>query len=351
MKICYFGIYNSDESRNRIYMKGFLESGVEILECRDQSRGPIKYFKLASKHWSMRDKYDFLIVGYPGHSVVWLAKLLSSKPVIFDALCTMEEGVVLSRGQRGFLGLKALYVRFVDYLAVKMADIVLVESESQKRYFEAKFNTADKIKVVYTGADDSVFYIDPSVKKQNDFTVVFRGKFLVEAGVKYIIEAAKILADQHIEFLIIGNGWMVRSIKSQVESYKLNNLKLVTRYLSHDELRATLLSCHVSLGQFESHERLKRTIPHKCFESLALGLPYVTAKSEATAEILKEGENCLFVNPSDPTDLADKLLLLKSSEELREKMSKNNATLFEAKFAPNILADQILDLVYTKLSI
>src|SRR3989344_6457800 len=97
MRICYFGIYNPEESRNKIYIKGFKEHGVEIIECRDVTRGPLKYLYLFWKHWKIRNKYDFLIVGYPGHVVVPFAKLISKKPVILDALCSLYEGVIVSR--------------------------------------------------------------------------------------------------------------------------------------------------------------------------------------------------------------------------------------------------------------
>ena len=105
MTICYFGIYKSDYSRNKVYISGLKELGVDIIECQNDSRGLVKYPKLFLKHWKIRNNYDYLMVGYPGHPVVWFAKLISKKPIIFDALCTMEEGVLISRGQKGFLGL------------------------------------------------------------------------------------------------------------------------------------------------------------------------------------------------------------------------------------------------------
>ena len=82
MKICYFGIYKPEESRNKIYMNGLRQSGVEIVECRDFSRGPLKYPRLFFKHWKIRNDYDVMIVGYPGHIVTPFAKLISKKKVV-----------------------------------------------------------------------------------------------------------------------------------------------------------------------------------------------------------------------------------------------------------------------------
>jgi glycosyltransferase involved in cell wall biosynthesis len=339
IKICYFGIYNPELGRNRVYIKGLKENGAEILECRDNSWGPFKFLKLFWKHWKIRNSYDFLIVGYPGHVLVPFAKFISSKPVVFDALCTMYEGVILSRGQTS----KSLYVQIIDWLAVKSADLILVESEEQRKYFALRFGESKKYKVIYTGAEISVFYLDPNIKKREEFTVLFRGKFLPEAGVKYVVEAAKLLPEAN--FLIIGNGFLFNQINSQISQAKSQNIELISRNLSPDELRAVMLSAHVSLGQLETHERLKRTIPHKAYESLALGLPYVTARTKPIEEIMTEGETCLFVNPADPRDLSEKILKLKDDPRLGEEMSKKGLQLFQHKFTPKVLASQILQLI------
>lgn len=345
MRICWFGTYNSEWGRSKIYMKGLRESGVEVLECQSMARGLHKYIELFFKHKNISHKYDALVVGYPSHSVVWFGKLLSRKPVIFDALCTMYEGVVLSRQSRGFLGLRGLYIRFIDWLSVKCADTVLVESEAQRKFFVEKFGFSTKYKVVYTGADPEVFLIDPLIKKRDNFTVLFRGKFLPEAGIQHIMKSAKILEERGVNFLIIGNGWLEKELRIMNQELGLKNLELITENLSNDDLRKAMLSCHISLGQFANHERLSRTIPHKCYESLALGLPYLSAQAAGVSEILKSGENCLMCKPADAQDLADKILYLKNNPDLLRELGENGHKLFYEKFTPKILAGEIIKLV------
>jgi len=60
-----------------------------------------------------------------------------------------------------------LKMKIIDWLAVKCADIVLVETFAQKKFFEQRFfwGEKDKYKVVYTGVDDSIFYFDDTVVK------------------------------------------------------------------------------------------------------------------------------------------------------------------------------------------
>ena len=163
MKICYFGNFNPELSRNKIYARGLRENGAEIIECRDSSRGLSKFWQLYLKHQKIKGTYDVLVVGYPGHSMVSLAKLLSSKLVVFDALCTSWEAETLSHDVPLWRQIKA---KIIDWLSVKIADIVLVETDAQRKFFEEKFGKSEKYKVVYTGVDDSLFFRESAILRQ-----------------------------------------------------------------------------------------------------------------------------------------------------------------------------------------
>lgn len=343
--ILYFGIYKSDFSRNKIYIRGLRALGHTVIECQDSSPGLLKYWRLFRKHAKVAGAYDALIVGYPGHIVVPLARLISTRPVIFDALCTLEEGVIISRGQNGFLGIRALYMKCIDFLAVHSASIILLESHEQKKYFEYKFGKSEKYKVVYTGSDDEVYFKDTNIPKKEKFTVVFRGQFLPEAGVSRIIDAAKILKNNDIDFLIIGNGFLENEIKNMLNVSALNNVQLITRYVGDNELRSMMLSCHVSLGQFENHERLLRTIPHKCFETLALGLPYITKRTLPVSEILEDGKSVIMVAKADADEIAEKILFVKNNPDIAEMIGQSGYEVFQKKLSPKVLAMQIVSII------
>ncbi len=291
-----------------------------------------------------------MVVGYTGHVVVPLAQLISKKKVVFDMCCTMYEGVIISRKQYSNFSPKTLYIRFMDWMAVTFSDVVLVESEEQRKYFEQKFGKSEKYKVLYTGADDSVYFLDEKrlhggVQKRPEFTVLFRGQFLPEAGVRHVVTAAKILETQGVQVLIKGSGFLEKEIKLQISRLNLKNLTLITEFLSDEALVDLMLSSHISLGQLEDHERLSRTIPHKCYDSIALGLPYLTAETVPMKEIMKDGEDVLFMKPGDAKDLAQKILYLKNNPDIAQKIGENGYKTFQKKFTPKILAAQILALV------
>ena len=186
------------------------------------------------------------------------------------------------------------------------------------------------------------FFRESSIPLNKKFTVLFRGRLTPEAGVEYVLEGAEILKNEDILFKIIGFGQMETEVKEELKKLNLPNVELITKELSNDSLRKEMCGCHISLGQFGNNERLKRTIPHKAFESLAMGIPYITANAEGVAEIFTVGETCLFVNKADPKDLAEKILTLKNNPALRNKLALNGRKLYEEKLTPKILGETIL---------
>jgi len=344
LRVCYFGIYDSEFSRNKIYMRGLRENGVSVIECSDRERGLRKFWNLFFKHWRLRDKYDVMIVGYPGYIIVPFAKLITRKPVVFDALCSFYEAQIISRDAYAGIPFRTAYIRFIDWLANACADLIFVETDKQRQYYIKSLGVPEKkVCRVLTGVDDQDFYFDSSVRKNERFTVIFRGRLTREAGVRHILDAAKILEGRGIDFVIAGFGFggVIRELEKKMAFLNLSNVTLIPRQLPLADIRALMLRSHVSLGQFEDNERLKRTIPHKAFESLAMHLPYVTADAEGVSDVLKDGENCLMVRPADPSNLAEKIIFLKNSPALQERLIEGGVKTYKSMFTPKVLGGEI----------
>jgi len=349
LTVCYFGIFNPDFSRNKVYINGLRKRNIKVLICNDDSKGLKKYPKLIKKHWPIRKDYDVMIVGFHGSVIMPLAKIISRKKIIYDAFFSVYEAEVISRGKYKNYNWRYWYIKFIDNLAVKLADSILVESEAQKEYFINKFKIkAEKINFIYTGIDEDQFFYN-KIKKFEKFTVLFRGYLTPEAGVIYILKAAKILEEENIDFLIIGLGFMEKAIKAMISSLNLRNVKLISEYLDLKLMIELMLKSHISLGQFENNERLSRTIPHKAFESLALKLPYITGRAAGIGELLEDGISCLMVNLADPEDLASKIMELKNNQKLAKKITENGYNVYRLKFTSEILIDKLLKIIYSTI--
>ncbi|MCR4311542.1 MAG: glycosyltransferase [Candidatus Taylorbacteria bacterium] len=341
--LCYFGIYEPVAPRDRVYLEGLQKRGMSVLTCVDNARGFQKFFNLVRKHRALRGRYDILWVGYLSTMVVPLAWLITKKKIVFNALDSWYDRSVCDRGEHTPFSLTALLIWLTDFLAFHLSTVVLVESEQQKLFIAKRFLVnPKKLEVVFTGVDEAIFHPDPSIKKAGTFTVVFRGMFLPATGVEYVIEAARLLKDEDINFRIIGWGEPLQSkLQKMISEYGLTKVTLTTIFLSPDELRATMLSAHVMLGQFSSHPRMGRTIQNKTIEALALGMPYITRDSPSNRELLTDGYDCLFVAGANPRMIAEKILLLKRSPELLLSLSVSARETFELKCNKDVIIKKI----------
>ncbi len=353
MKICYFGIYKPTSApRDKVYIEGLMKQGVEFIECVDSAPSFWKFINLFKKHWQIRNDYDVMWVGYLSAIVAPLAKIISRKKVVFNALNSMYESIILDQERYSQFSPKAVLIWCADFIAFQMSDIILVESEQQKEFISKMFMVRkSKLSVIFTGADESIFHPDSRVKKLEKFTVVFRGWLVNATGAEYVLEAARILKEkgEDVDFIIIGRGQRQNDIKKTIEDGGLSNVKLIMEFLSPDKLRETMLSCHAMLGQFSPHMRMDRTIQYKTFEAMALGMPYITRDSLSNRELLTDRLNCLFVKPGDPADIADKILELRDNEKLRTELSAGARALYESKLTPSILGAKVLDILNSLL--
>ncbi len=339
---CYMGMFATVFSRNKIYINGLRTQGVQVIECRDDSRGLLKYWRLWKKH-AVIPHYDALIIGYPEHILVPFAKLISRRPIIADMLGSLADAERHSHEPSAWRLLKN---RMIDWLAVTLADTVLLESEAQKAYFIRRFGNREKFTVLYTGVDESVFHCSPESGGKGS-TVLFRGRLTPESGIFHILEAAQLLKSRSdITFSIIGTHYrLAEAVRKKIKELDLTNVVFINEHLSDEALREKMCEARVALGQFESSPRLDTTIPHKTFEAMHMGLPFVTAYSPAVGELLTDGESCLFVKRADPADLAEKITALIDDPELGATLAKNARAAYEEKCSNRVLIQKLLAII------
>lgn len=347
MRFYYINITKNPPPRDAVYLRGLEENGCEILYCNDDSSAFFKkIWQITKKHQRVKNNYDILWVGYSAHTLVPLARLISRKKIVFNALGSLYEGIIISRHQAALYSLKAAYCWLVDFLAFHCASVSLVESEAQKKWLIKKFFLRNnKLIAAFTGVDDSLFFYEPDIVKSTIFTVLFRGGFLPESGIEYAIEAAKILKDENIKFRILGRGQMENKVRELLASFDSKNVEWISQKLEQNELRKLMQECHLSLGQLSDHERLERTIPHKAFESIAMKIPYLTAHNKGVLELLTENKTCFYCNPADAQDLADKILRVKNNYHVAQAIADNAYKLYQNQLTPKILAKQVMDVL------
>ncbi len=343
-KIIYLSYTRLEYSLNSVRIKGLKENGVEVAGAHIKSKKIRGFIKAASFYRRNSKNTDAVMVGYDSPALIIFLRFFCRQKIIYNAVLSVYERMIISRGLASRFSLKAVYYWLLDFVAVHFANLSMVETSHQGDYFKKIFKVSpEKIYRSWTGVDEDNFFYDPAVPKFNVFTVLFRGALMPEAGVEWVIKAAKILEDKNIKFIIIGGGILLEKIKKLIDEVKPANLRHITDFMSDDRLRKTMQKCHLSLGQFSDHDRLARTIPHKAYESLAMKLPYLTASSSGVLELLTPDKTCLICNPADAKSLANKILWARSNYLLAEKIAENGYGLYQSKLKSSILAKNLVD--------
>lgn len=343
-KILYISRTRLDYSLNAVYLKGLRQNGVGVLSFQLPTGGIRGYLKALDFVRNNKKNTDALVVGYDSSVLAIFLRPFYGKKMIYSAALPIYERLITSRNLAGRRSLKGIYYWLIDFLAYHLADLTMIETNKQIEYI-GKFYHVPKDKFVraWVGVDEDNFFYQPNFQKFPTFTVLFRGALMPEAGAEYLVKAAKILENENINFVMLSGGMLVDKIKKLVQEVGPKNLELKTRLLPYEELRNVMQKCHLSLGQLSDHQRLRRTVPHKAFESLALKLPYLTASNTGILELLKDGETCITCKPADAKSLADKILWAKNNYEAAEKIAENGYKFYKNELTPVILVKKLID--------
>lgn len=344
MKLIYISRTRLDYSLNAVYLKGLRKNGVEVLSFQLSSGGIRGYFKALDFVRVNKKSTDALIIGYDSSVLAIFLRFFYGKKMIYSAVLPVYERLILSRNLAGRRSLKGMYYWLIDFLAYHLSDLTMIETNKQIEHICKFYNVSkDKFVRAWVGVDEDNFFHNPEISKYPTFTVLFRGALMPEAGAEYLVKAAKILENEDINFIMLSGGMLKDKIKELVREVGPKNLELKTRLLPYEELRNVMQKCHLSLGQLSDHQRLRRTVPHKAFESLALKLPYLTASNEGITELLKDGETCITCKPADAKSLADKILWIKNNYGVAEKIAENGYKFYKNELTPFVLAKKLID--------
>lgn len=344
LTVCYFGDYNSAHCRNRILLEGLRGNGVTVIECKTKLRHIFKYWDLIKKHWEIRKKYDVMIVGTPGNQPMILARFLTRKPIIFDAIVSLYEAAVLDSKSVKPKSVRAVYYWLLDFIALHFADIVLCATYNHIEYVSKEFHIArQKFRRVLVGSSDDIFYPVTAAKKSSDFTLIFFGSFIPLHGVEYIIKAAKILEGQGVRFLMIGNGQTKKGAQETCKVLGIKNVIFVDG-MRQPALNQEIARSDVCLGIFSGSPQAQKAIPNKVYDCAATKTPIVTADAPGMRELFTD-QDIMLVEPGDSDALANAILLLKEDGEKRNSLANNAYDKFIKYATINILGKELKDII------
>jgi len=355
-RICYAGTYERDYPRNRIVIDALRGAGARVEEVhapvlelwRDKSALrrlgllmlPIRmlaaYLWLIPQVISHLRASDALIVGYVGQAdMLVLAPLarLFRRPVIFNPLVTLTDTIVEDRRRFTPGTLPVRLIRLVDRLALRLATVVLADTDENAAYMTTKFGVpAGRIVVVPVGANETVFFPGAAERKQHGpLDVLFVGKFIPLHGVETVIQAAALLEHRGVNARVemVGTGQTYRAARDLAVTLGVRNIAW-TDWIPFEHLGARLRAADVVLGVFDGGAKAARVVPNKVYQSTACGVATITRRCAAVKRYLRDGEDAVLIPPDDPDALADAIARLQDPDE-RARIAAGGRSAFASR--------------------
>ncbi|MCC6018710.1 MAG: glycosyltransferase family 4 protein [Candidatus Verstraetearchaeota archaeon] len=243
-----------------------------------------------------------------------------------------------------FLALEML----VDTYLLRQADIILVASLIMRKYVEKRFNVKGKILLCPAGIClEKIGKIAHQENVEGDkVRIGFIGSLSWWQGVDILAEAVAIVGEKlpSVELFIVGDGPMREKVVEICEKYKIKYT--ITGFVPHEEALKYLRSFNVLVLPSRRTSATESNIPIKVVEAWALGVPVIVTSHKVFQSMCKDGEDVLLVN-LDPKDVAEKILLLVSNRELKEKLACNGQVLAQ-NFDYDEIAKRLLNSIYQK---
>lgn len=214
------------------------------------------------------------------------------------------------------------YMRSFKFV-LKYSDRFILVSNRQKDYVSAQFDQfKQKIVVIPNGYVSSVYYPRDSQKCREllnlpkDSKILFNISNLLEVkGQKFLISALSKISDSREDILcfIAGKGPLKESLGHHINELGIENKVKLIGWLSDEEVPIWINAANIFVLP-----SLAEGNPIVMFECLGCGKPFIGTKVGGVPEIITSDKYGLLVQPANPEDLVEKILLALDREWDRE---------------------------------
>ncbi len=367
--IVFWGTYDIGKPRNRILLDGLRQNGWQVTECHahvwegieDKSQVKSKlrrarqilkwlfaYPGLLWRYLRLPD-HDLVMVGYLGQLDVLLIRPLSwlrGKPLVWDTFLSVYDTVVDDRKLVGRRHPLARLLYAWEWLALRSADRLLVDTWAHGDYFRERFGVErESVFRVFVGVETQTFYPrkagSEGTTEDRPYTVLFYGQFIPLHGLETIARAASLCAGENIHWQVIGDGQESERFRALLSHYGLGDLEWLP-WVAYRQLIEHIHTADVCLGIFGTSDKAARVIPNKVFQVIASGRALITADTAAARELLSPGPGVMLVPPGDPAALAAAIRRMRS-----QPSSEGEAQLagYRSQISPRAVVSGLADLL------
>ncbi|MEO6919034.1 MAG: glycosyltransferase [Collimonas sp.] len=331
MKIVLWGTYDTGKPRVRLLRDGIRKNGLELIEChanvwdgiedKSQIKGIFSKLGLMARllcsypqliwRYLHLPAHDLVLVSYPGlfdvlviRCFAWLRRV----PVAWDVFISAYDTVIDDRRMFGARHPVAQALWGLEWLALRAANRVFMDTKAHAKRLETLFHLHEgECGAVWVGVETEKFSIAQTLlpRPLKPLQVLFYGQFIPLHGIEHIVEAARLLSHEEIDWILIGKGQETSRIRAMLAEQPLPRMHW-HEWADYQDLINWIRQADICLGIFGTSEKAANVIPNKVFQIIAAQKPLITRDSPAIRELLQHCPPCVSLIPAgNPRALAD----------------------------------------------
>jgi len=244
-------------------------------------------------------------------------------------------------------GLHRLIISFIEKRLAKLTDCLFTTTEGLRN----KFRTFHKnIYVVYNSVDitripsNQIKIQRESLGINKDAIVVgYTGMLSSIRGIDKAIEALKYLEDTNIHLLIVGGPESeLKKANNLATKYSVESRVHLLDSVSFDEIWKYYKIMDIGLILYQPAPNHVRTLPNKLFDYITMGIPIIASEIPEYKRAFPVSKKAImFVDATNPIEIAKKIELLSKSPDIRLELSKNAKQIFNKKHRWEIMEKNI----------
>jgi glycosyltransferase involved in cell wall biosynthesis len=309
----------------------------------DLENRSVNFFKNIKEIFYLKkilNKYpDSIMLNFTNKSVI-----LGSISIFFNKIEVINVVTGLGHAflQKNFF--VSLIIKFLYSLIVIRSKYIIVQNKFDKIFFEEKFFTKGKIKLIYgSGIDFTKFKVSRKKKINHTKTLLFFGRILREKGIFNFLEAADYFKDKKdIKFKIVG--------QFNKKDFSSQEAKLLKKYSKFKNINFHNFSKNIFKILDDSdcvvlpsyREGLSKTL----LESTAMQKFVICSDVPGCNEIVINNFNGFLIKPKNSNDLILKIKkFLVISKNKLNIMEKNSRARTYKLFRDNIVIDKYVKII------
>lgn len=212
---------------------------------------------------------------------------------------------------------------FLAWLSYVIPAALTPISDGYKCRIIAKYGIpSGKVEVIEVGVD-SVEPFNVKGRKNTEFVVMYSGVLGFGYDFDVILEAARMLTDDDILFVIRGVGELASKLRSQIRQSNIRNVILNEQFLSKEKLSALLRSADIFVLPMACESVVDAGLPTKIFEYQAYSKPIICVSNGEPARYVEATESGLVVKPGDAFGFAEAVVRLYEDRKFAAELGWN----------------------------